>query len=208
MSDPRTPGDTGNPFTAQRIRPGALPYQFPDGVTAETLVTALAGHGWRGAITGPHGSGKSTLLRALEAQLAAVGRNVVLFELRDGQRRMPSVPAGVTITPRSIIVVDGYEQLSHWSRLQLRYRCWRTGCGLLVTAHQAVGLPTLFVTRTNAQLAVAIVRSLEAERSGSSPISSGDIERAYASHSGNVREMLFTLYDLYRQRIDSGAPSA
>ena len=60
-----------NPFSAHRLRPGALPCLFSSGQSAESLLERLRAAGGRGQIVGPHGSGKSTLLAA---PLAAIDR--------------------------------------------------------------------------------------------------------------------------------------
>lgn len=204
MSEPALPGPTGNPFIAQRIRPGELPYLFPQGASAAAVVEEFRRHGGRGAIIGPHGSGKSTLLRTLMPQFEAAGNSVLLLELHDGQRRLPPLAADAAITAQTVIVVDGYEQLSRCSRWLLRWRAWRSGCGLLATAHRPVDLPTLFTTRTDPGLAVEIVRRLEAVQGKPSGVSDAEIAGAFASQEGNIREMLFALYDLYRARMAAG----
>lgn len=192
--------DRTNPFIAQRIRPGTVPYIFPDGVTADQLIAALGAQGWRGAIIGPHGSGKSTLLCALRPVIEELGQRVVLVELHDGQRQMPRSLRELGPLPNTLVVVDGYEQLSWWSKLRLRSGCWRNGCGLLVTAHRPVWLPTLLTTTTDPKLAVAVVRALESGRPETAQLAESEIVQAYAMHAGNIREMLFQLYDSYRQR--------
>src|SRR5581483_6754178 len=102
-----------------------------------------------GEIVGPHGSGKSTLLAALVPAIEAAGRRVLQFTLHDGQRQLPpellELPADATPT---LVMIDGYEQLSRWSRWRLNRFIRRRGWGLLVTSHATAGLPTLFRTRT------------------------------------------------------------
>lgn len=189
-----------NPFHAQRIRPGAIDFIFLHGASTGALVDKLRANGWRGAIIGPHGSGKSTLLHTLRPAIEAAGRPVVLFELHDGQRRLPMSPRIAGAKPGSMVIVDGYEQLSWWSKVRLHWNCRRLRCGLLVTAHQPVALPTLWETRTDEALAIAVVGRLTAAQPEVAAALAGDIARAYASHHGDIREMLFALYDLYRQR--------
>ena len=78
-----------NPFATCWTRPGALPFRFNNGQSAEQLVAKLAAQQWHGAIVGPHGSGKSTLLEALKPAIVAAGRSIQAISLRDGQRRLP-----------------------------------------------------------------------------------------------------------------------
>lgn len=206
MNDEPTAGLPTNPFRSARVRPGAIPYLFDARTTPEQLVAHLRDQQWRGAIVGPHGSGKSTLLRTIEPLLESAGRRVVRFELHDGERSLPRQPGAPSLDARTIVIVDGYEQLSSRSRWLLRLRCWRAGCGLLVTSHSPVGLPTLYATRTDPRLAIDIVRALASGDLERSQISDDDIRAEFTLHSGNMREVLFRLYDVYRQRNAPGAP--
>lgn len=200
MNDALPNQRSANPFRAQCLRPGAIPFRFPPGESAASLVDQLRTRQWRGAIVGPHGSGKSTLLASLMPEFAARGLAVVTFELHDGQRRLPKSLRAAGAATGTIVVVDGYEQLSRWSRLRLAWECRRIGCGLLVTAHHPVGLPTLCETRTDVDMAEAVVREIAGESLATSGITTADIREAFLSHNGNIRELLFRMYDLYRQR--------
>ncbi len=131
-----------NPFSASRVRPGAAPFLFPAGEDSAALVEQLELGGWRGEIVGPHGSGKSTLLAALSAELAARGRQTFSIALHDGERRLPVERRQLAaLASGTLVIVDGYEQLSWWSRWRLGRMCASRGWGLLVTAHRPVGLP-------------------------------------------------------------------
>jgi len=100
-------------------------------------------------------------------------------------------------------MVDGYEQLSRWSRWRLKRLCRRRGCGLLVTAHASVGLPQLYRTTPTRHLAETIVGRLMAGRTP--PFSVAEVTECFVRHGGNLREVLFDLYDLYeRQRPAAG----
>ena len=188
-----------NPFATRSIRPGRIPFLFPAGQQLTALLDRLRGGGWWGQIVGPHGSGKSTLLAALLPALRAAGRQVVLLELHDGQRRLP---ADVWRQPRfsaaTQLVIDGYEQLSRWQRLRIKRRCRLAGCGLLVTSHAPLGLPDVYCTRPDLETALRVVQALLADEPGA--IGADEIERSFLAHHGNLREMLFTLYDVYERR--------
>ena len=208
----------GNPFTAARLRPGTIPYLFPPGEDLSSLVARLVANRGRGEIVGPHGSGKSTLLAMLAAELSARGQQIVLIELRDGQRRLPrdwqpsveqsTMPrpesstsrvcdstAGESRLPATLIFVDGFEQLGWLARWQLRRRCWQAGWGLVVTSHAPAGWPTLATTRVDLATAQAVVNRLTAGTSGQP--SAAEVADAFARCGGNLREMLFDLYDRY-----------
>lgn len=192
-----------NPFCSRRVRPGAIPFLFPVGQSAAALVERLRASDWRGQIIGPHGSGKSSLLAALAPAIKERGRCVVLVELHDGQRRLPRdfpPSAGfdwATEVPTQI-VVDGYEQLGRASRLWLGRFCRRRRCGLLVTAHADVGLPELYRITPDLSLAARVLDYLQ--RGYPPHATAEDLAERFARHGGNLREVLFDLYDVYQQR--------
>ncbi len=193
-----------NPFSAHRIRPGAIPYHFPPGHTAEGLLARLEQSGWQGQIVGPHGTGKSTLLAALRPLIERRGKATLLYELHDRQRYLPVKAGQEELTGGSLLIVDGYEQLSLWSRIRLRRLCRRRRLGLLVTTHRPAALPVLFRTQSSCQLALRLARELlRGEAEGDEVIAVDEVSRLFAEHQGNLREVLFGLYDLYelnRQR--------
>lgn len=183
-----------NPFATRFTRPGALAFQFPAGGSPTQLVEQLRQFGWCGQIVGPHGSGKSSLLAALSPALEATGRRVVTIRLRDGQRRLPAEfdPRGWNRDTQ--LVVDGYEQLGRWARWRLQRWQRRSGCGLLVTAHQSVDLPLLWQTTPSAELLQSIVAGL-LEKPTLEPAERGVVEAAFARRQGDLREALFDLFD-------------
>ena len=187
-----------NPFCTRHIRPGAIPFLFPPGEDAETLVRRLQQNGWRGAIVGAHGTGKSALLATLIPQIELAGQRAELVELHDGQRQLPlNLRRDKRLRPPMVLIVDGYEQLSRWRRFLLKRHCRRRGLGLLVTAHTPVGLPELFRTEPTPELAERVVGRLMAGRLP--PFATADIATCFARHQGNIRETLFDLYDFYEQ---------
>jgi hypothetical protein len=202
MLEERPAGE--NPFCTRCIRPGAVAYCFPAGVSIEDLVDRLCINHWHGQIVGPHGSGKSTLLARILTAVEQAGRQPVFFELHDGQRRMPSDWRRKTelsaVTAPVIVVVDGYEQLSVWSRFLLKRYCSRRHFGLLVTSHVPVDLPDIFRTSTSLEMAQQVVRQLIQKKQ--MKISMEIIAELFARHGGNIRELLFDLYDLYEQQLN------
>lgn len=186
-----------NPFSTCRIRPGAIPFIFPADESLDTLLARLEQNGWWGEIVGPHGSGKSTLLAALLPAVEKLGRIVVCFKLHDRLRRLPPLPAWPRETPL-VIAVDGFEQAGPWYRFWLKHGCRRRGWGLVAASHRSFGFPLLYRTAVTVELAQAIVGRLMSGRR--EEISSAEIAEAFARSQGNLREMLFELYDLYEQR--------
>jgi energy-coupling factor transporter ATP-binding protein EcfA2 len=188
-----------NPFSTCHIRPGAIPFFFPPGQSAEQLVESLRVENWWGEIVGPHGSGKSTLLCALIPALRNAGRDPLLIELHDGQRRLPvDLRRTDGLTENTVVIVDGYEQLSLWSRARLKRFCRRRGLGLVVTSHQPAGMPLLFQTAPSVTLTEELVRFLL--HGQPALVDSSDLAQRFDRHRGDLREVLFELYDLYEQR--------
>jgi hypothetical protein len=198
----------GNPFSTRRWRPGALDYLFSAGESVATLIDRLRRQGWYGQVVGPHGTGKSTLLATLIPAIRDAGREPFLITLHDGRRRLTmsewrSIPPGSA----AIVIVDGYEQLSAWSRFRLRVRCRQRGLGLLVTSHEEVGLPELTQTYVSPELALAVVERLAPTTPDDRIIEPAEVVDRLAARSGNLREALFDLYDLYEKRRRRIAPS-
>jgi hypothetical protein len=187
-----------NPFSTRYVRPGALAFQFRRGESLEQLAAEFAAQNWQGQIVGAHGSGKSTLLAMLLPCLEQMGRSVFKFSLHDGERRLPMRRGQrQSLSPRSVLAIDGYEQLSSWSRFRIKRLCRQSGCGLLVTAHLDVGLPLLYRTVADLEIARRVVRRL-APAEGT--IADSDVRQACQTHQGDLREALFRLYDVYEQR--------
>lgn len=188
-----------NPFSASRVRPGAIPFRFAADQNAERLVDRLRRNAWWGQIIGPHGSGKSALLATLGQALQLAGQGTFIIELHDGQRRLPlDWKHPPQWNASAVLIVDGYEQLNRWNRFRLKRFCRRNELGLLVTAHAPVGLPDLFHTAADLQAAQQIVEQLQRDRP--SHVTAEDVAERFSHHGGNLRELLFDLYDLYERR--------
>jgi len=193
--------DGGNPFSTRRVRPGALGFIFSDSLSAKCLVKRLTMNHWWGQIVGPHGSGKSTLLASLIALIKPLGHNILHITLHDRERHLPLVFLNSILENAAessdslLVIVDGYEQLSRWSRFRLKRLCRRERCGLLVTAHQSVGLPMLHRTEPSLDSAHRVVEHLQ--QGYTTTVDSAEVDRCYAQQKGNLREMLFDLYDLH-----------
>ena len=187
-----------NPFAVRHVQPGAAPYLFPDGLDAAALMRRLAAQGWRGALVGPHGSGKSTLLASLAPALLAAGRPPWQVALHDGRRTLPAAAWAALrrLAPDAVVVIDGYEQLGGWARQRLRWLRWRRGCGLLVTAHGPVGLPVLLRTDVTPEAARRVIERL---RPGSPAPSQAELASRLRVWRGNLREVLFEMYDEYER---------
>jgi hypothetical protein len=190
-----------NPFSTRFTRPGGIPFRFPPGMSPELLVERLRQNNWWGQVLGGHGSGKSALIAALAPAIQRAGRQVILIELHDAQRRMPA-DFGADVSRPTVMIVDGCEQLARWNRFRLKRLCRRWGLGLVVTSHRSLGLPDLFHTAVGPELAQEIVRSLLADEA--SLVAAEEVAACMDHHQGNLREVLFDLYDLYERRRPAG----
>ncbi len=194
-----------NPFSTRCIRPGSLPFVFDGDESIEQIVARFASLGWTAQIVGPHGVGKSTLLAAFLPALAAAGRPAYRIALHDGQRGLPrGWRQAATRAQARTIVIDGFEQLSHWNRWRLKLSCRRNGWGLLVTSHRDVGLPTLMKLTPSPATLQLVVDQLQAHHAAA--LSRELVAARFAACGGNMRETLLALYDDY-ERLRSDRPA-
>ena len=192
-----SPSRRDNPFATCWTTAGAIPFHFPAGQTAEQLTQRLANQDWRGTIIGPHGSGKSTLLATLGPAITAAGRTIHAVALRDRQRHLPPAFVDGITSDRSLVIIDGYEQLGWRARLALAIHCRATCAGLLVTSHAATRIPTLVQLAPTRELINKLVALLSAEVS--TAITPEQIAASHACHGSNVREVFFDLYDRHEE---------
>jgi len=85
----------------------------------------------------------------------------------------------------------------------LKRYCRRRQLGLLITSHAPMGLPEIFCTYSSLEMAINVVEQLlQNERI---KISTEIIDDLFSRHGGNIRELLFDLYDLYQQKMKDEA---
>ena len=111
------------------------------------------------------------------------------------------------------VIIDGYEQLVWWRRCWLEKQCRRQRVGLVITAHRPMGLPALLSTSVTPVIAQRIVAQLLAQQrhtgarsiniSTTAFFSLDRIAHLLTRHHGNMRETLFSMYDLYEQMCRS-----
>jgi hypothetical protein len=99
--------------------------------------------------------------------------------------------------PDGQLVIDGWEQLGWFARSRIKRGCRHRGAGLLVTAHADAGLPTLYQTASNMELAERVVQVLLRSQ-GLAPLPREAVESAFAAAGGDLREALFRLYDQWQ----------
>ncbi len=192
-----------NPFASQRVL--AIRYRL-SGTTWEELLARLESLRFRAALVGPHGHGKTTLLEDLGGRLAERGFRVRTVTLHEGDRRLDPVQRKILfhdLAPSDVLLLDGAEQLGRLPWLEVRIRTRAAG-GLVITSHRPGLLSTLHECRTTPELLGEIVGELSAEGI--------EIEELFDRHSGNVRDALRELYDLWATgaaaRTGSPSPAA
>ncbi len=142
---------------------------------------------------------RARLITTLAPHLVDAGRRLTCITLHDGQRNLRAFARDLAeIDEDSLVIVDGYEQLSWFSRWRLKRLCRGRGSGLLVTTHGTAHLPWVYTTQPSLETALQIVASLS--REAGDCIRREDVERLYAARRGDLRDVLFDLYDLYEAR--------
>jgi hypothetical protein len=197
------PESAANPFATRFIQPGAVPFLFPPDENVASLVRRLENQRWRGQIVGCHGSGKTSLLVALKAHLE---QRIPVFWYRvDPQHKLPGdwYPGQSTIWRRNtLVVIDGFGQLSFWRQCWVRILAeWRR-CGLLVTTHRRLWtLPVLVELRPTESTFRAVVEHVL--QNGPVPVKLDDalLGSVWQQYGPNMREALFCLYEHVRQSV-------
>lgn len=193
-----------NPFSTRFVRPGAQPFLYPPGWNGDRVTQLLRNNQWRGEIVGPHGSGKSTLIHDIIPCLRQQDRRVIHVTLSSDNNRCAESELAYESWDRSTqLVIDGYEQLGWWQRWRIQRKCRRAGSGLLITAHRPMGLPTIWTAEPELKTVQQLVSDLLGNSTG---VKIGDdvVRDRYQRHGGNIRELLFDLYDIYERRTRSG----
>jgi hypothetical protein len=183
---PPRPAD--NPFASHRV--DSLSHRFIQRNVGD-LLDALARHGGRGAVLGPHGSGKTTLLDTLEPHL---GAEVVRIRLDAGTARpvdhvLHRLPAD--LGPDHAILLDGAEQLGWWAWRRVSRATAEAG-RLVITSHRPGRLPTILECRTSPALLAELVRELDPATADAV-----DLDGLFQRHRGNLRLCFRELYDLH-----------
>lgn len=203
---------SSNPFSSRFIQPGAIEYDFFGRDSIQSLSDRfLALRSRRGMIVGPHGTGKSTLLDALQKDFSTRCPDIPLVHERFSRAPNSARSHRVSASdwPRdSIVVLDGYEQVSLWSRWWIQRASRQKRIRLLVTAHQPLrSFELLWRTSVDKQSAEWIVKHMLrlANQEDSDPnlqllLSSKEWSDSRARHGQNIRETLFDMYDWWQSR--------
>ncbi len=186
-----------NPFASTRMH--SLPYRAP-GFCIENISIKFRELNRRAALVGMHGHGKSTLLEQITALFRASGETILRIQLREGDRRLDQntrCELTEALGRYTLVILDGAEQLSLWNwRRFLQSLPSETGC--LITSHRPGRLPTLWRCETTLDLLLELVEDLQG------PVSSEQqalMAGLFASHRGDMRLCLRSLYDYYADGI-------
>jgi len=194
------PSMVSNPFSTRHTRPGSIATLDATGrpVDLDVLLDRLQGLGGTAAIVGPHGSGKSTLLTHLATALERQGGRVPRIRLHS-RADVPAVWMAIRqADPGDTICIDSWECTGRLAGGLLRMKASMMGRHLLVTSHQRAGFPELMQCTTSPALLRSIVGCLpDHELWLGTLVHTADIDRAFATHGGNLRESLYELYDRF-----------
>lgn len=198
-------GRRSNPFATRFIKPGAIPYRFLELGGWADLESALAQHAWRGQLIGPHGCGKSTLLADWlprmsfpEVHYIRCGTSGPLEQSRH-QHHDPMRGNG---RPEVMQVIDGFDHLPRVRQWASMARARSMRQGLIVTCHRPRRMGFRHHLGPSLETAIWLVDWLQ--REGPKRVGPQDVERTFHDVGGNMREMLFRLYDVYAERETGG----
>jgi len=166
---------------------------------------------YRAQIIGCHGTGKTTFLIGFIKFLERQDHIVNHFTLNDRQRfltrgfweyhnyLMSQSKYGELKKP-PIAVIDGYEQLSLDQKMWLRMACRKGRCGLLISTHSpAWRIPVLLHTKPTYKTLQHVIKHLFSEIPDIEPPDESLCRSLFEQHHGNIRNVLFDLYDHYEQ---------
>ena len=153
-----------------------------------------------GQIAGPHGSGKTTLLTEIRRALESRAERPVRFaRLSANNRCLPWRLREFLFLPTATqILIDGFEQLPVFVRWYISTVARIRSLRLLVTCHFDCGLPTILQTRMTLDIARRVVDQCLRNDSTRFRVADSDLQAKLERHHGNLREVLFDLYDTYQ----------
>ncbi len=198
MNGAPKPGVIENPFSTRFVQPGELSFLFAESDRSiADLARQLMALG-AASIVGPHGVGKSTLCHSLKRWFVENGWSVDWIQLRSDRRWSPDTGFGESWDAATLVVVDGFEQLSAWHRWRLVRLAKRREATLITTVHRKPNLPVLLaMTPTLPVIELIVAKLLDDDWS---VVTRQDVASCFRKH-GDARETLFALYDIYQARI-------
>ena len=197
---------------------------FPPGIGTELffdlLYTNFRNFNYQSQIIGGHGTGKTTFMFEFVRVLLRQDYIVHHFSLHDRQRFLTDLfwerqislnyqfkTGAIEKVP--IAVIDGYEQLSLEHKIRLRRACRKGRSGLLITTHTpAWRLPVLLRTETTDATLQYVIRYLFRDLPDTTPPTRAMCRSLFDRHQGNLRNVLFDLYDHYEDNAECGMQNA
>ncbi len=198
-----------NPFRSANIRPGANKFLFTDPEAWHNMLIALQEHRCC-EIVGGHGTGKSTLFHQLTATCEswgwAVRRHVVDPRRPAGERlSLDLIPGADQPGLQRLRAVDGYEQLPRGQRRAIGRHCQEQGERLLITCHTGEGFHRLHQTHVDTSLADRVVAAILQREGVAWAVKRATLDQLLSQHDGNLREVLFAVFDLFAHSTVSPA---
>ena len=196
----------GNPFASRCIRPDQVDFIFEPAHSFDRLLAALQRYQWRGQVIGPHGNGKTTLLWKLARHCRQTFDALSFVQLQHGQRYLRQAKRLLESSERdaadsvndhrgvrSILIIDGFEQLNFLSRTWLKTWARVRRTGLVVSGHSDLGLSTVYHAQTTPEQLTTLFKQLYPGQTWSDSQS----ESLLSEFGNNAREVLFQLYDQF-----------
>ena len=194
-----------NPFATRFTRPGEIVPVDISGkrMAVKDFLQDLDQCGGIGAIVGPHGSGKTNILSRLYVEALQSHYTVKRYSLRSTTwRDLKNIIRMLLVSkPDDLVLLDSWERLSCMAGKVLCRVAMSRGCRLVVTSHKAISIPVLVTCQASLKSFLAIIKQLP--DSGvwlGSLIMNKDIETAFDVYQPNLREALFSLYDVFEDR--------
>ena len=182
---------------------------LPNGFTSiSELATQIVNDTPRCEILGEHGVGKSSLLRALQSHLDQQSiSNHLAYACGEFTHDGPPLKFSAVkllLRESDVLFVDGFEQLSWWTRRRIISYSVKHDHSLIIACHQTQRLPCLVHLAAAETLVLKLVLSLQQAQQADEVVAASDVREFYQRFGNNVRELLFACYDLYEKRTANG----
>ena len=190
-----------NPFATKFIVPTVMRYRFAD-------VSQIADRFLRCphpmSIVGPHGTGKSTLVEELCTHLNNEFCRIVTYVLHTGDNGRGLMTSLKSLSPRTLVVIDGAEQMALARRWLLVKHCRQRMMKLLVTSHSRLsGFSVLHYTYTSLDQARQLTIDLMRLNPCLTQSAISHVERIWPTLNGNTRDLWLAMYDWYQTQTAS-----
>ncbi len=198
-----------NPFSTRRVRPGQLPFLFPENLDISQVVERFRTENFRGQIVGPHGCGKSTLACEISERISAEFGSVRHLIIRPNGGRVSCSATKVQLEIQNepgtelpeLLVIDGSECLTWINRQVLFKSTANRGIKLLITSHIPIsGLPIVCTLTPDFPRFSKLVHQLLIGTGMERHFDERLLREVYQKANANIREAFMTLYDVAEQQ--------